>query len=107
MGTEETPPIENQQQEVNKPVAIKGKVRLGLDQLSNPTPLKWKRVSNALKFFFTGLITIFSASSLVGPKTANIINLCISIAILALGALDMGLGVGPVDPAANRNKKDN
>lgn len=105
MGTEESK-NQNTEQEVEKTVVIKGKTRFGPDQFGNPTPAKWKRISDGLRYFFTGLITIFAATNMVGPKTANIISLSLSIGILGLGAIDMGLGVSPAKTTSGEDKKD-
>ncbi len=91
MGTEEQPHTE----EVQTTKVVAGKVRFGLDQISNPTPDKWARISKGLKYFFTGAIVIVSGTPWLSSKAANITNFCIAIGILVLGAIDTGMGVAP------------
>lgn len=90
--TTTTPPDE---QEVQKTVTVQGKVRFGLDQINNPTPDKWKRISQGLKYLFTGLIAMVASTTIFTSKQSNIINFCLAIAILILGAIDVMMGVSP------------
>lgn len=89
-------PQENNQlpeQEVQKTVIVHGKTKFGFDQIGNPTPDKWKRISQGLKYLFTGLIAMFTSTTLVNAKQANIISFCLAVGILILGAFDIMLGV--------------
>ncbi len=89
MGTEEKP------QEVATTKVVTGTVRFGIDQINNPAPDKWLRISKGLKYFFTGLIAIVAGTPFISSKASNIINFTIAVTILALGAIDMMLGVSP------------
>ncbi len=91
MGTDEKPHIE----EVQATKAVAGKIRFGLDQIGNPAPDRWMRISKGLKYFFTGAIVIVSGTPWLSSKEANITNFCIAIGILILGAIDTGMGVSP------------
>ena len=89
MGTEE------HFEEVPSTKVVKGKVRFGIDQIGIPAPDRWLRISKGLKYFFTGLVAIVSGTPFLTSKASNIINFCIALSILTLGAVDMMLGVSP------------
>jgi len=92
MGTDEKPQVE----EVQATKVVTGKIRFGLDQINNPAPDRWMRISKGLKYFFTGAIVIVSGTPWLTATQSNVTNFCIAIAILILGAIDTGMGVAPV-----------
>lgn len=95
MGTEETNSQEEKVQ-VDTTKQVSGKIRaFNLTALLSPTPTILARVTKSVRYFAVGLITMVSGSDLFSGKQAKIINFCLGIFILALGALDLAIGVEP------------
>lgn len=82
-------------QEVMKPATVQGVVRFGTDQMGNPAPLLWKRVSDGIKYLSVSFIGLVSASTIFNSHQESVITFCLSALIIFLGGLDLMLGVAP------------
>lgn len=91
MPTEES--VEKIEAETSE--TIKGKVRVLGKGWANPTPTKLANITKALRYFMVGCITMVSGSDLFSGGQAKIINFCLGVGILFLGAVDLGVGVEP------------
>lgn len=91
MGTEEIKPDEVQ---VDTTTIQKGKVTF-FGKPSNPTPTILARATKALRYFSVSLITMVSATDLFSGGQAKIISFCLGVFILALGGVDIVIGVEP------------
>lgn len=67
-------------------------VTLSVKNRHRRTPSKFKKVSDALKYFFVSAIGVITVSNFIeqGPKDWVVFSL--TMTILLLRALDMGLG---------------
>lgn len=74
---------------------MEGNIKFNLNQINNPTPEKWKRISNAARYFFVSLITMVSATDLFSTKESKIICFVLGVLVLMSGAIDVFLGVEP------------
>lgn len=58
-----------------------------------PAPKTWKKISDALKYFFVGASGILAPSEFLPPVAKGITILVLSLLVLMLGSIDMALGV--------------
>ena len=63
--------------------------------IKNPTPTLLARVTKALRYFAVSLITMISATDLLSGGQAKVTNFCLGVFILALGGVDIVIGVEP------------
>lgn len=92
-------PEEEQPIQVDTTAPSTGKVTF-FGNVSNPTPTILARATKALRYFAVSLITMVSATDLFTGGQAKIISFSLGVFILALGAVDIVVGVEP------ENKKD-
>lgn len=78
-----------------------GQLKFGIDQINNPAPEKWKRISSACRYFFVSLITMVSGTDLFVGNQSKIICFVLGILVLVSGAFDVFLGVEP--PSSQKN----
>lgn len=72
-----------------------GTIRIGAKGIANPTPTLLARVTKALRYFAVSLITMVSATDLFDGGQAKVISFCLGVFILALGGVDIVIGVEP------------
>lgn len=63
--------------------------------IKNPTPTLLARITKALRYFAVSLITMISATDLLSGGQAKVTNFCLGVFILALGCVDIVIGVEP------------
>lgn len=83
--------------EVEKTVEKTGTVKLGINQWSNPTPIIWKRICTAARYFIVSLIGLVSASDLFTGGQAKLIIFCGTVLIFLIGAIEVFIGLEPAD----------
>lgn len=84
--------------EITEPVIAQGEVKfLTKSAFSNPAPEKMKRIIKALNYFCVGLVTVVGATDLFTGKQSKIIVFVIGVFVLALGALEVAIGVKPAE----------
>lgn len=89
---------EDNQIQVDQPTITPGKVQfMTAAGFQNPPPLLLKRVLAALKYFAVSLITLVSATDIFSGRQSKIINFALGVAILFMGAIELGTGVKPVE----------
>ena len=66
-------------------------------KVSNPTPTILARATKALRYFAVSLITMVSATDLFTGAQSKVISFSLGVFILALGAVDIVVGVAPSD----------
>ena len=91
MGTEE---LKQDEVQVDTTSITKGKVTF-FGPVKNPTPTLLARVTKALRYFAVSLITMISATDLLTGGQAKVTNFCLGVFILALGGVDIIIGVEP------------
>ena len=87
------PEIEKVEVETTKDTV--GTIRVGVKGMQNPTPTLLARVTKALRYFAVSLITMISATDLLTGGQAKVTNFCLGVFILALGGVDIVIGVEP------------
>lgn len=80
--------------EVQKPVTEKGIVTFSV---RNPPPAKLALVLKALRYFCTSLIALLSGSTVFTGNQTKYINFILSVFILFTGAIEIAVGVQPLD----------
>lgn len=80
--------------EVDTTKTTSGKVTF-FGKISNPTPTLLARITKALRYFAVSLITMISGTDLLSGGQAKITNFCLGVFILALGCVDIVIGVEP------------
>ena len=88
---EETQP---EKVEVDTTKLTTGKVTF-FGPIKNPTPTLLARITKALRYFAVSLITMISATDLLTGGQAKVTNFCLGVFILALGCVDIVIGVEP------------
>ena len=89
---------EPKQIEVNEPVVKTGTVEfLNKAAFNNPAPDKLKRVLQAIKYTFVGLITMVSGTDLFSGYQSKVISFTLGVCILICGAVELGTGVKSID----------
>lgn len=83
--------VQDVQADVTKHIV--GKIRYFGKGIGNPTPTLLARVTKALRYFCTGLITMVSGSDLFTGGQAKLISFVLGLVILGLGGVDMFVGV--------------
>lgn len=81
--------------EVDKPEQMRGKIVYGPSAFKLLTPRILAKVTKSLRYFCVGLMGIVSATNTFSGSQAKIIGTVLSITILALGSVDLGIGVEP------------
>lgn len=84
--------------EITKPIMSKGKIGFSF---VDPAPEKLKRIIKALNYFIAGLVTTVGATDIFTGGQAKVICFILGIAVLALGSLELGLGVKPSEDQTN------
>lgn len=80
--------------EVSKPVIEKGKV---VASFKHPAPERMRRVIKALVYFCSGLGGVIGATDVISSSDLKVIMLFQAIIILALGSLEIFIGVKPAE----------
>lgn len=68
-------------------------VNFGLNQLNNPTPKVWSRISTSLRYLCVSGITLISATDFLPATKMKLFCFVLGGFILVLKSVDMGLGV--------------
>jgi hypothetical protein len=68
-------------------------VKFGLNQVSNPTPKVWGRISTSLRYLCVSGITLISGTDFLPANKMKMFCFVLGGFILVLKAVDMGLGV--------------
>lgn len=92
---------EEQPIQVDTTAPATGKVTF-FGNVKNPTPTILARATKALRYFAVSLITMVSATDLFTGAQSKIISFSLGVFILALGAVDIVVGVAPSE---NENQK--
>lgn len=79
---------------VDTTAVSKGKVTV-FGNINNPTPTILARATKALRYFATAMITMVGATDLFTGGQVKIICFILGVTILALGAVDIIIGVEP------------
>lgn len=79
---------------VDTTTVSKGKVTV-FGNINNPTPTILARVTKAMRYFATAMITMVGATDLFSGGQAKIICFILGVTILALGTVDIVIGVEP------------
>ena len=88
-------PEEAERVVIEKPVEKTGTIRMGLNQINNPTPVIWKRICTASRYFIVSLIGLISASDLFTGGQAKLLIFCGTVLIFLIGAIEIFIGVEP------------
>lgn len=80
--------------EVSEDVMKRGTVQfMTKSALTNPAPEKLKRVIKALNYFCAGIVAAVGATDLFSGGQAKVICFIVGIFVLALGSLEISIGV--------------